>query len=426
MKRFLILVFTIWTTAIAQRPPSPTELSGHPFFITKTWMVGGVGDWDYLAMDPVARQLFIAHGPAVQVVDVSTGTLAGTVTGLRQAHAVVLDPEGALGYVTDGPVSAVKVFDRRSLQVVASIPTGPAPRAMALEPQTGLLFVIGAQTARRASGASDAHGSVQGNTTQGNTGRGSSPAGRGPKSTVTVIDIEARKQLAQIILSGSLGFAQADGNGHVYVTVSDRNQIMRLDAQAVANALHGLIDASNSPQPAGPARGSGKELLLDWSRDANPAPPVEVRPHMFSLGAECQEPRSIALDATHQRLFAACTNMKMIVLNGETGEPVVSVPIGPGADAIGYDANRGLIFSANGGGDGSLTVIRQDVTDTYAVVQILPTLQRARTLAINSSTGEVYLATVLSGAVLNRPPVNGAPLKMNPVDSSFQVLVVGN
>jgi DNA-binding beta-propeller fold protein YncE len=117
----------------------------------------------------------------------------------------------------------------------------------------------------------------------------------------------------------------------------------------------------------------------------------------------------------------------MIVLNADTGEAVSSVPIGPGADAVGYDSDRGLIFSANGGGDGSLTVIRQNVTDTYSVIQILPTRQRARTLAINSSTGEVYLATAIYGFPLDRPPVNGVgTLKMNSVDSSFQVLVVGN
>jgi DNA-binding beta-propeller fold protein YncE len=424
MKTCLAFALVMCATLQAQRPPSPTELGGHPFYITKTWVVGGVGDWDYLTMDPVARHLFIAHGPTVQVVDVSTGTLAGTVSGIRQAHAVALDPEGAFGYVTDGPASAVKVFDRRSFEVVASIPTGPAPRALALEPQTRLLFVIGSQPAERDASAADVRPAGVNPSAKGSSAK---PTGAPrSESTVTVIDIEARKALAQVVLSGSLGFAQADGNGLVYISVADRSQIMRLDAQAVSTVLHGLVDSPNSPQQAGHTGSITKTLVLDWTRNAAPPPPVEVGPRLFSLGSECQEPRAIAVDATHQRLFAACTNMKMVVLNGDTGESIVSVPIGPGADAIGYDANRGLIFSANGGGDGSLTVIQQDVTDTYAVVQILPTRQRARTLAINSSTGEVYLATVISGAVINRPPVNGAPLKMSAVDSSFQVLVIGN
>jgi DNA-binding beta-propeller fold protein YncE len=418
MKRALIFCLSVCTTLVAQRMPPPTDLAGHPFFIKKTWVLGGVGNWDYLTLDPIARQLFIAHGPAVQVVDVETGQLAGTVTGLREAHSIVLDPDGAFGYVTDGAASEVKVFDRRSLQVVAAIPTGPAPRAMAFEPQTKWLFVIGAQPiGEKPAVAQDGSASER---------RGSRNAAPRSQSTVTVIDTQTRKQLVQIVVSGAFGFVEADGNGQVFVTVSDLNQIVRLDAVAIGSALHRLHDTSSASQP-GPATKIPKAVVLDWTSEARPAPPPEVRPHFFALGPGCQEPRALAVDASHQRLFAACTNMKMVVLDAGSGANVASVPIGLGADAIGFDADRGLIFSANGGGDGSVTVIRQDVTDTYSVVQILPTRQRARTLAINSSTGEVYLATVMYGAALDRTPINGlGTLKMNPVDGSFQVLVIGN
>jgi len=404
----------------AQRAPSPTDLAGHPFYIKKNWIVGGGGSWDYLTMDPAAGQLFIAHGPLVQVVNAATGTLAGTINGLREAHAIALDSEGAFGYITDGPAAQVRIFDRRSFQVVASVPTGPMPRAIVFEPQTRLVFVIGAQPVseelvraadgtlpRRRRNPSTIHGRAE--------------------STVTVIDSESRKQLAQLVLSGRLGFAEADGNGRIFVAVSDNNQIVRLDAEAIGSTLRGLLDAAGAAPSKGSATESPAGAILDWTSDARPLPPAESRPRFFTLGSGCQEPRALAVDAAHVRLFAACTNQKMIVLNADTGEAVSSVPIGPGADAVGYDSDRGLIFSANGGGDGSLTVIRQNVTDTYSVIQILPTRQRARTLAINSSTGEIYLATVIYGFPLDRPPVSGiGTLKANPVDSSFQVLVVGN
>lgn len=105
MKRALAFCLSLCATLAAQRMPPPTDLAGHPFFIKKTWVIGGVGNWDYLTLDPIVRQLFIAHGPAVQVVDVETGLLSGTVTGFREAHSIVLDPDGAFGYVTDGPAS---------------------------------------------------------------------------------------------------------------------------------------------------------------------------------------------------------------------------------------------------------------------------------------------------------------------------------
>ena len=420
MRMCLASCLLVCASLAAQRAASPTDLAGHPFYIKKNWIVGGGGSWDYLTMDPAAGQLFIAHGPLVQVVNAATGTLAGTINGLREAHAIALDSEGAFGYITDGPAAQVRIFDRRSFQVVASVPTGPMPRAIVFEPQTRLVFVIGAQpVSEELVRAADG-------TLPRRRGNPSTIHGRA-ESTVTVIDSESRKQLAQLVLSGRLGFAEADGNGRIFVAVSDNNQIVRLDAEAIGSTLRGLLDAAGAAPSKGSATESPAGAILDWTSDARPLPPAESRPRFFTLGSGCQEPRALAVDAAHVRLFAACTNQKMIVLNADTGEAVSSVPIGPGADAVGYDSDRGLIFSANGGGDGSLTVIRQNVTDTYSVIQILPTRQRARTLAINSSTGEIYLATVIYGFPLDRPPVSGiGTLKANPVDSSFQVLVVGN
>jgi hypothetical protein len=167
-------------------------------------------------------------------------------------------------------------------------------------------------------------------------------------------------------------------------------------------------------------------LLLDWSPNAKPAPPTDAYPSTFRLDSNCQEPRALAFDAAHARLFAACSNFRLVVLNAGTGQTVAALPIGPGPDAVGYDPNRGLIYSANGGGDGSLTIIRQDVTDTYSVIQTLPTRQHARTMAVNPSDGSVYLVTVIYGATLNSPPVSGPSLKVDPIEASFQVLVVGN
>jgi DNA-binding beta-propeller fold protein YncE len=442
MRIFMSLGLVVCSVASAQLtpvPPPPTATPSHPFYITKTWIVGGVGDWDYMTMDPSAHQLFIAHGPSVQVVDVEAGTVAGVVKGLREAHAVVLDRDGYYGYISDGPADTIRIFDRRNFQVVASVPTGPSPRSMALDPASGLLFVVGSQATAIGNQTS---GTQTGTSRQTPPSRAVSPRTAttgGTESTITVIDTERRVALAQVVLSGSLGFAQSDGNGRVYIAVADRNQILRLDAQAIASAVHRIIDAqpvphaatqpvANTRQTATGAAASAKDkaLLLDWTRGAKPAPPAEAVPDALPLDSNCQHPRALAVDTDHGRLFAACTNMRMVVLNADTGQTVAALPIGLGADAIGYDPNRGLIFTADGGSSGSLTIIRQDVTDTYSVVQSLPTRQNARTLAINPSNGEVYLASVIYGAELNNPPINGAPLKMSAVDSSFQVLVVGN
>ena len=61
------------------------------------------------------------------------------------------------------------------------------------------------------------------------------------------------------------------------------------------------------------------------------------------------------------------------------------------------------------------------------MIQNLPTMERARTLAVEPATGEVYLVTDLQGAKLDHAPANGiGNLKLEPLDGSFQVLVIGN
>lgn len=417
-------------------PPPPTATPSHPFFITKTWVIGGVGDWDYLTMDPTSRELFIAHGPVVQVVDVDSGTVAGTVKGFRQAHTVLLDAQGVYAYATDGQGDVVRIFDRRSFQVVASIPTGPAPRSMALDAPSGLLFVVGGQPTRATPLV--APGQSRGSGVRSATARPAAVTPQGTESSITVIDVGARVPLAQLVVRGELGFAQSDGDGRVYITVRDSDQIIRMDAQAIGNALRRMIGSSRGgaqgarfSQAAGnqsTEKANEKAPVLEWYPGAATNPPPEALPYAISLGSACEGPRALALDPNHVRLFAACSNFRLAVIDPQRGAVIATLPIGPGPDAVAYDANRGLIFTANGAGDGSLTIIRQTVTDTYSVVQTLPTRQHARTLAVDAGSGNVYLTSVLYGADMNTPMTNGrpAPLKVSRVDSSFQVLVVGN
>jgi hypothetical protein len=207
------------------------------------------------------------------------------------------------------------------------------------------------------------------------------------------------------------------------------NQTARLDAATIVQQAQGVRDSRGKD-------GGGEAIDLDW-RDAIASRPnarngFRTRPttapglRALWLGPDCKAPRGIAVAGTEHRLFAACSNMKMVVLNTDTGEAVSTLTVGPGADAVAYDASHGLIFSANGGGYGSVTIIQEHVTDSFAVVQNLPTMQQARTMAVDPSTGLVYLVTTLYGANLDRPPANGiGTLKMNPVDGSFQVLVIG-
>jgi DNA-binding beta-propeller fold protein YncE len=409
----------------AQEPASSTELPSSPFQIKNTWIIGGSGNWDYLTVDPGAARLYIAHGHAVQVIDIKSGSLVGEISGLADAHSVVLDDTGEFGYISDGRGGKVVVFDRRSLQTVATIADVPSPRALVFEPRTRLLFAVRTNPTPAPPTPNRPRTSPRPNV------RPELPREPPPdpnaRSSVTVIDTQTLKIIGQILLEGALGFAQADERGQIFIIVTDRNQILRFDAQSVADLLRKKPDdgvahpnPESPPEPAATAKKQIPGITLDWTQGHRAG---NVR--SFSTAPGCTSPRSLAIDNAHQRLFAACGNMKLIVLNSDNGDNVASLPIGSGVGAIGYDPGRGLIYAANGAADGNLTIIHQDVTDTYRVIQTLPTRQRARTLAVNPETGLVYLVTDLLGVDLAQSGGTG-PVRTDPVNGSFQVLVVGN
>jgi len=392
MRRILPFCLLVCLPLAAQQAPIPaaTALSGDPFFIKKTWPIGGSGNWDYLTLDVQAQRLYIAHGHAVQVVDVASGSLAGEIAGFREARAVALDATGVDGYVSDWAANTVTVFNRATLKAEASIPIGCSPRFLAFEPQSKLVFALCGP-----------------NPASARPGQRQAPPETYGLSLIVIIDAARRAVAADIALDGDFRVAQPDGSGSIYATAAKPGWIAKFDAAGIA---------------AEAQRKSGSGAVhFDWSHHRQPPGLVQS----IALHASCQEPQGLAVDGKDLRLFVACENQTLQVLNADHGEIVASLVTGPGDDVIGYDADRGLIYSANGGGYGSLTIVRQDAnTDSYAVVQTLPTMAQARTLAVDPSTGEVYLVTDVRGVDLTKPGGIGT-LRSVPIQGSFQVIVVG-
>ncbi len=418
----------------AQEIPRSTELSGDPFFVKKSWFIGGAGNWDYLTMDAASRRLYIAHGREVQVFDPESGSLAGEIRGFQEAHAIALDDTGEFGYVSDGPANDVKVFNRRTFAVEATIPISCSPRSIAFESRNKLLFATcGANSAIPGI-------SLASNRRPATGGANGSRPGIGPEQTsnpgtshVVAIDTETNRVLADMLMAGDYRFVQPDGDGQVYISVGPAQltsqvngktsqvvlpqQIAKLDAQAILTEVHRQLD-----QRSQTASASGQTILMDWIHHVVPDSLVRFLP----LPSACGDPQGLATDSQHQRLFAACDRQRFVVLNSSSGNLVASFTTGPGDDVLAYDHDRGLIFIANGAGYGSLTIVRQDaITDSYAVIQNLPTQERARTLAVDSATGEVYLVTDFHGVDLTKTGGIGT-LHSDPVAGSFQVVVVGH
>jgi YVTN family beta-propeller protein len=328
--------------ALAVLYPAST-FAQQAYHVEAKWPIGGTGGWDYLTVDAKAHRLYITHGTRLEVLDTTSGKSVGSITGMKGLHGVALDDDGKFGYISDGGANAVVVFDRASLQTLASIPAGTNPDGIAFEPVTKTVWAF-----------------------------------NGRSQNVSVIDTAQRKVIATIALPGKPEFPAADGKGTVFANIEDKNEIVRLDAAA-------------------------KTITATW--------PL----------TNCDSPSGLAMDTAGRRLFSVCDGQKMAVTDANTGKSLANPSIGDGPDAAAYDAQHKLAFSSNGGG--TLTVVDASGT-TYPVLQNLTTQRGARTMAFDSATGRIYLATAEFGP---RPEATAETPHPRPavIPNTFTVLVVG-
>src|SRR5580704_16091404 len=169
----------------------------------------------------------------------------------------------------------------------------------------------------------------------------------GRSASATAIDAATGTAAGTVALEGKPEFAAADGKGHVYVNIEDKSEVFDIDA---------------------------KKLTVE---------------HRWSL-APCEEPSGMAMDTKSRRLFAGCHNKMVAVMNADTGKVVATPAIGDGVDATAFDPETKYVF--NSCGDGTLSIAHEDSPDKYTVVEQVKTIQRARTMALDSKTHNVYLS----------------------------------
>lgn len=197
-------------------------------------------------------------------------------------------------------------------------------------------------------------------------------------NSVTVIDAKSARVASTIELGGSPEFGVADrGAGRVYCNLEDKNEVVAIDT-----AKH--------------------EVVTRW--------PL----------APGQEPTGIALDTVHHRLFAACNNKMMVMLNTETGKVVTTVPIGSGTDGCAFDEKRQLAMASCG--EGVTTIAKEETPEKLTVVQTLKTEPRARTMELDPRTHRIYLPSAQFQPAPSPSP-GASPGRPTIVPNSLKLLV---
>jgi DNA-binding beta-propeller fold protein YncE len=136
----------------------------------------------------------------------------------------------------------------------------------------------------------------------------------------------------------------------------------------------------------------------------------------WTLGG-CEDPTGMAVDRAHHRIFAACGNQKLAVLDSDDGHVVATPAIGSDPDGAVFEPKTQRIFTSNK--EGTLSVLREASPDRYEALQTLATQPGARTLALDETTGRIYMPTARTG----KAPAAGGAAQILP--ETFVLLVAG-
>ena len=287
------------------------------YSIVKKIPIPGQGSWDYLSVDEGARRLYVSHGTQVEVLDVDSGSIVGTIPNTPGVHGIAVAADLGRGFVSNGKTSTVTIFDLKTLKPIADVPTGQKPDAIIFDPATSRVFAF-----------------------------------NGGSNNATAIDAATGKVAGTVDLGGGPEFASADGNGFVYNNLEDESLVLKIDSRKLT-------------------------VEQRWPT------------------APCASPSSMAIDRANRRLFIGCRSKVMAVMNADTGKVITTVPIGDHVDATAFDPQTRLIFNSNG--EGTITVIRQDSPDKYSVVETVKTVPKAKTMALDPKTHQLFLSTAENG-----------------------------
>ncbi len=175
----------------AQQAPS--------YSLDKKIALPGDGGYDYLFIDQQNRRLYVSHGTTVNVINLDTDELVGTIEGMQGNHGIAIAYGSGVGFVSDGKANSVLAFNITTLKTIKVIPlTGKKPDAIIYDPFSKLIFAF-----------------------------------NGGSNNVSVVDPKEMKEINTIEVGGGPEFAVTDGHGNIYNNIEDKNTLKIINTKSL-------------------------------------------------------------------------------------------------------------------------------------------------------------------------------------------------
>jgi DNA-binding beta-propeller fold protein YncE len=342
-----------------------------PYKVLKTAKVGGLGGFDYIYADNVARRLYLPRGAVqgatptpgrVTVFNLDTLAPVGEIPNVR-ANGAALDAKSGHGFASSKPVA---MWDTKTLKLIKTIDIDPknSPDGILADPFNQRIYVF-------------SH----------------------PTMDATVIDAKDGKVLGTIDLGGAPEQGVTDGKGHIYVIIQDKANVAVIDAKTMKVTAHYSFEDKGSRCNGLALDAKNHVLFAACGQSGNP-PATPAKP-------------------------------MMVILNANVGKIVTSLPLAGSSDGAVFNPATMEVFSSHG--NGTMTIIKENSPTSFAVEQNLQTMVGAKCLTLDKKTNHILTMAAEYGPppAPATPPPTGAPPQgrgggRGPMlPDSFSILVVG-
>jgi len=111
----------------------------------------------------------------------------------------------------------------------------------------------------------------------------------------------------------------------------------------------------------------------------------------------------------------------VLALSAKDGKILESLPLAGGSDGAVFNPATMEAFSTHG--NGTMTIVKEKSPTTFEVEQNLQTMTGARTVTLDSKTGQLFTMSQERGPA--PPPGGGRGAQGTPVPGSFTILMIG-
>lgn len=274
--------------------------------LAATVPLGAPDRWDYLAFDPAAQRILIAHMSETTIVDARTQKIVGHLAPLAGAHGETVTPDGRIA-ADSGKTGTVTIFDGTSFKPLKTMPAGADADGMLYDPASRRVVVV-----------------------------------NGDPATATLLDPDGAQPTTTVALGGAPESAVADGHGAIFINLADKNALVRLEGAKVA--ARWPLPGCQSPH--GLAIDPRTEILFSTCRNAvllavdGKSGSIRQR---FTIGHGTD---AAAFDPGTNRAFSANGDGTLTIIqeHGDTLTKLEDLHTAPGARTLTVDPATGRVY----------------------------------------------------------------------------------